>query len=76
MSKLKSGVTNSASTKDINPIEKYFEVGKESSNVGTCLTWRVYDAYRKSDGKVNIHCFTNINYFTYTKSISFIIAIL
>ncbi|KAJ0183886.1 hypothetical protein K1T71_000309 [Dendrolimus kikuchii] len=52
ISKLKSGVTNNNPPPlENNPILQYFEVGKESSNAGPGLVWRVHDAYRKSDGK-------------------------
>ncbi|XP_039763689.1 SCY1-like protein 2 [Pararge aegeria] len=34
-----------------NPITQYFEVIKESSSAGPDLIWRIYDAFRKSDGK-------------------------
>lgn len=54
ISKLKSGVTNNNPPPlENNPILQYFEVGKESSNAGPGLVWKIHDAYRKSDGKVS-----------------------
>ncbi|XP_061730149.1 SCY1-like protein 2 isoform X2 [Cydia pomonella] len=51
ISKLKSVSTQNPPQLESNPIMQYFEIGKESSNAGPGLVWRVHDAYRKSDGK-------------------------
>ncbi|XP_015781451.1 SCY1-like protein 2 [Tetranychus urticae] len=34
-----------------NPISQYFEIGKQIGSAGPELAWKVYEAYRKSDGK-------------------------
>ncbi|XP_054274945.1 SCY1-like protein 2 isoform X2 [Macrosteles quadrilineatus] len=36
---------------DHNPITQYFEVGKLVASAGPEHIWKIYDAYRKSDGK-------------------------
>lgn len=36
-----------------NAITTYFEIGRQSATAGPGLLWKIYDAYRKSDGKVN-----------------------
>ncbi|CAH0716094.1 unnamed protein product, partial [Brenthis ino] len=55
ISKMKIAVNNNPPTLENNPILEYFEVGQESSCAGHALVWRVFDAYRKSDGKVSCH---------------------
>ncbi|XP_052746723.1 SCY1-like protein 2 [Bicyclus anynana] len=51
ISKLTNATSKSPSLLENNPIMQYFEVIKESSCAGPDLIWRIYDAFRKSDGK-------------------------
>lgn len=39
---------------DHNPITQYFEIGKVVASAGPEHIWKIYDAYRKSDGKVSV----------------------
>lgn len=49
-----SGIsTSSNSLLDLNPISQYFEVGKLVGTAGPELVWKIYDATRKTDRKVN-----------------------
>jgi SCY1-like protein 2 len=52
-SKFKHGGTPQNALDD-NPIVQYFEIGKQTASAGPELVWRIHDAYRKSDGKVNL----------------------
>jgi len=52
-SKFKHGGTQQNAL-DNNPIVQYFEIGKQTASAGPELVWRIHDAYRKSDGKVNL----------------------
>ncbi|EDX09932.1 GD14226 [Drosophila simulans] len=38
---------------DGNPITQYFEIGKPVACAGPELVWRIHDAYRKSDNKLD-----------------------
>lgn len=40
---------------------KYFEIGKPVACCGPELIWKIHDAYRKNDGKVN----KNLNYLSF-----------
>ena len=51
-SKFKSG-GGAQSPLETNPIGQFFEIGKQTASAGPELVWRIHDAYRKSDGKVN-----------------------
>lgn len=51
-SKFKSGGA-AQSPLDTNPIGQFFEIGKQTASAGPELVWKIYDAYRKSDGKVS-----------------------
>lgn len=56
-SKLKSSAgspTSSNSLLELNPIAQYFEFGKQIGSAGPELVWKIYDAIRKPDRKVNI----------------------
>lgn len=58
-SKLKSSSgspTSSNSLLELNPISQYFEFGKQIGSAGPELVWKIYEAVRKSDRKVNIVC--------------------
>lgn len=53
-SKFKSGNQNPQNPIEANPITQYFEIGKsDRACAGPELVWKIYDAYRKSDGKVS-----------------------
>lgn len=52
-SKFKSGNQTPQNPIEANPITQYFEIGKSVACAGPELVWKIYDAYRKSDGKVN-----------------------
>jgi hypothetical protein len=51
--KFKSGNQPPQNPIDANPITQYFEIGKSVACAGPELVWKIHDAYRKSDGKVN-----------------------
>lgn len=56
-SKLKSSAGSPTSTNsllELNPISQYFEFGKQIGSAGPELVWKIYEAVRKSDKKVNI----------------------
>lgn len=36
-----------------NAITTFFEIGRQTATAGPGYLWKVHDAYRKSDGKVN-----------------------
>ncbi|XP_066155262.1 SCY1-like protein 2 isoform X2 [Euwallacea fornicatus] len=36
---------------DTNPITNHYDVGKQIANAGPEFVWKIYEAYRKSDGK-------------------------
>lgn len=56
-SKFKSGNQAPQNPIEANPITQYFEIGKsDRACAGPELVWKIYDAYRKTDGKVNISC--------------------
>lgn len=38
---------------DSNPITQFFEIGKLTACAGPELVWKIHDAFRKSDGKVD-----------------------
>lgn len=44
----------SSNLTDCNPISQYFEIGKLSGSAGPELSWKIYDAFKKSDKKVKI----------------------
>mgnify|MGYP000277037105 CR=1 FL=1 len=44
---------NSQYNIDVNPIAQYFECGKQIGSAGPELAWKIFDAVRKSDSKVN-----------------------
>ncbi|XP_073976277.1 SCY1-like protein bma isoform X3 [Rhodnius prolixus] len=50
-SRVGGGGTAPQNILDHNPITQYFEIGKQTASAGPELVWRIYDAYRKSDGK-------------------------
>lgn len=52
-SKFKSGNQAPQNPIEANPITQYFEISKSVACAGPELVWKIYDAYRKSDGKVN-----------------------
>lgn len=39
---------------DVNPISQYYECGKQIGSAGPELAWKIFDAVRKIDMKVNI----------------------
>ncbi|XP_059477064.1 SCY1-like protein 2 isoform X2 [Neocloeon triangulifer] len=49
-SKFKHG-TGAQNVLDNNPILQFFEVGKLLASAGPEMVWKIYDGYRKSDGK-------------------------
>lgn len=52
-SKFKSGNPNPQNPIDSNPISQYFEISKsDRACAGPELIWKIFEAYRKSDGKV------------------------
>ena len=36
-----------------NPITQHFDIGRHVGSAGPEMAWKIYDAVRKSDGKVN-----------------------
>lgn len=53
-SKLKSsGPGGQFSLLDSNPITQYFEVGRQTASAGPELAWKIFEATRRSDKKVN-----------------------
>ena len=54
-SKFKSGNQTPQNPIETNPITQYFEISKSVACAGPELVWKIYDAYRKSDGKVSYH---------------------
>lgn len=59
-SKLKPNLaspTSSNSMLELNPIAQYFDFGKQIGSAGPELIWKIYDAVRKTDKKVNINFF-------------------
>lgn len=60
-SKFKSGPIVPQNPIDNNPITQHFEIGKQTASAGPELVWRIFEACKKSDGKVssfNIYVFT------------------
>lgn len=51
-SKFKSGNQTPQNPIEANPITQYFEISKSVASAGPELIWKIYDAYRKTDGKV------------------------
>lgn len=51
-SKFKSGNQAPQNPIEANPITQYFEISKPVACAGPELVWKIHDAYRKSDGKV------------------------
>lgn len=51
-SKFKSGPIVPQNPIDSNPITQHFEIGKQTASAGPELVWRIFEAYKKSDGKV------------------------
>ena len=47
------GSSPSASLLEGNAITTFFEIGRQTATAGPGYLWKVHDAYRKSDGKVN-----------------------
>lgn len=58
-SKFKSGNQLPQNPIEANPITQYFEISKSVACAGPELVWKIYDAYRKSDGKVS--AYTSLN---------------
>lgn len=52
-SKFKSGPIVPQNPTDNNPITQHFEIGKQTASAGPELVWRIFEAYKKSDGKVS-----------------------
>lgn len=52
-SKFKSGNQAPQNPIEANPITQYFEISKSVACAGPELVWKIYDAYRKTDGKVS-----------------------
>lgn len=50
--KFKSGSGNQ-NLLGTNPLNQFFEIGRQTASAGPELVWRIHDAYRKSDGKVS-----------------------
>ena len=57
--KLKSAATGSSAPPPApqvagsNPIVQTYDIGAATASAGPELVWRIYDAVRKSDGKVS-----------------------
>jgi len=51
--KASSNSTAQHSPLDTNPIVQFFDVGKQTASAGPGLIWRIFDAKRKSDGRVS-----------------------
>uniref|UniRef100_A0A1B0CX72 Uncharacterized protein n=1 Tax=Lutzomyia longipalpis TaxID=7200 RepID=A0A1B0CX72_LUTLO len=47
----KSGTAAPQNPIDSNPISQYFEIGRQTAAAGPELVWKIYEAYKKSDGK-------------------------
>lgn len=52
-SKFKSGNQALQNPIETNPINQFFEILKPVACAGPELVWKIYDAYRKTDGKVS-----------------------
>ena len=39
---------------NVNPINSYFELGRQTGSAGPEMVWKVYEAVRKEDKKVSI----------------------
>ncbi|OTF71724.1 hypothetical protein BLA29_015197 [Euroglyphus maynei] len=48
-----SSSSTSSNNIDVNPISQYFECGKQIGSAGPELAWKIFDAVRKTDMKVN-----------------------
>lgn len=69
-SKFKTGTATPQNIIDTNPIIQFFEIGKQTASAGPELVWKIYDAYKKSDGKVSRILIFLFN-FTYSISLLF-----
>ena len=57
------GSSPSASLLEGNAITTFFEIGRQTATAGPGYLWKVHDAYRKSDGKVNNSSSTSSSHF-------------
>lgn len=48
-----AGSSSSQNLLEGNPITTFFEIGRQTATAGPGYLWRIHDAYRKNDGKVN-----------------------
>lgn len=65
-----SGGSSSSSSQNIlegNPITTFFEIGRQTATAGPGYLWRVHDAYRKNDGKVNCSSTASVSFFHLTR---------
>lgn len=53
-SKFKSGTAPPQNPIDSNPIVQHFEIGKQTACAGPELVWKIYDGFKKADGRVSI----------------------
>ncbi|GFT90967.1 uncharacterized protein NPIL_370881 [Nephila pilipes] len=44
--------TNPQTPQESNPITQYFEIGKQVASAGPELVWKIHEAIRKSDKRV------------------------
>lgn len=49
-----SMLKHSMGSDDVNPITKYFSIGKQTGSAGVEMVWKIYEAVRTEDKKVGI----------------------
>lgn len=52
--KFKSGPVVPQNPVDSNPINQHFEIGKQVASAGPEMVWHIFDAFKKSDGRVSL----------------------
>lgn len=57
-SKFKSNATTAPQNPfDNNPITQHFEIGKLVGSCGPEYVWKIYECFKKNDGRVSINIF-------------------
>lgn len=46
-------IKQTITAEDLNPITKYFEIGRQVGSYGPEMVWKIYDAVRIEDKKVS-----------------------
>lgn len=52
--KFKSGPVVIQNPVDSNPINQHYEIGKQVASAGPEMVWHIFDAFKKSDGRVSL----------------------